>query len=300
MSPLQLISIFLLLPPLILSAALHAKHGCLDQCGDMVIPYPFGVGTNCSLNPYFEINCDSSTHPPKAYLSINNIKKEVIEFNQTYIRIKSPFMLSACYDQSTGKQHSMTMNLSGTPYMLSDGNVLTAFGCDDMVLQSNGSSTVGGCSAFCAEKSDAGFGDCHYNGCCYQDLFTGTTFLEAELIDVSGKSLREKLFPCSYAFIQEAKWNETIYSYPLYYLNNSTALVNDDWASATRPPVVRLDWLVGAENCSRSKNSNTYACIHEKSVCVDYRETYLGVKGYTCSCVQGYEGNPYLQGGCQS
>ncbi|KAG6386587.1 hypothetical protein SASPL_151753 [Salvia splendens] len=300
MSPLQLISIFLLLPPLILSAALHAKHGCPDQCGDMVIPYPFGVGTNCSHNSYFEINCDSSTDPPKAYLSINNIKKEVIEFNQTYIRIKSPFMLSACYDQSTGKRHSMTMNLSETPYMLSDGNVLTAIGCDDMVLHSNGTYDYGGCSAFCAEKSDAGFGDCHYNGCCYQQLYTGTTFLEAELIDVSGKSLREKLFPCSYAFIQEAKWNETIFSYPLYYLNNSTALVNDDWASATRPPVVRLDWLVGAENCSRSKNSSTYACIHEKSVCVDYTYTYFGVKGYTCSCVQGYEGNPYLQGGCQN
>ncbi|XP_047977273.1 wall-associated receptor kinase-like 1 [Salvia hispanica] len=297
MSPLQLIiSIFLVLPPSLLS-------GCLDQCGDMVIPYPFGVGTNCSHNSYFDINCDSSTHPPKAYLSINNIKKEVIELNlnQTYIRIKSPFMISACYDQSTGKQHSMTMNLSGTPYMLSDGNVLTAIGCDDMVLQSNGTFDYGGCSAFCAEKSAAGFGDCHYNGCCYQELFTGATFLEAKLIDVSRKSLREKLFPCSYAFIQEAKWNETIFSYPLYYLNSSTALVNDDWVSAIRPPVVRLDWLVGAENCSRSKNSNTYACIDEKSVCVDYKKPYYGdvTAGYTCSCVQGYEGNPYLPGGCQ-
>ncbi|KAG6386577.1 hypothetical protein SASPL_151743 [Salvia splendens] len=295
-----IISIFLLLPQL-LSAALHAKPGCQDRCGDLVIPYPFGVGPNCSHSSYFVINCNSSTDPPKAYLSINKIKKQVIEFNQTYIRLKNPYMISACYDDlSTDNQHILTMNLSGTPYMLSDVNVLTAIGSDDMVLQSKGSSVLSGCSTFCADKNDTGFGDCHFNGCCHQYIY-GTTFLEAELIDLSRKSQREKLFPCSYAFIQEStERNETVFSYPLYYLSNSTALVNDDWASASRPPVVRLDWNVGADNCSRAKNSNTYACLDEKSVCVDNGNSYYSEVGYTCSCVEGYEGNPYLPGGCQT
>ncbi|XP_042042031.1 wall-associated receptor kinase-like 6 isoform X2 [Salvia splendens] len=308
MSPLQLIiCMFILLPPSLLSAALYAKPGCRDRCGDLLVPYPFGFGPNCSLNPYFDINCDSSTNPPKAYLSI--LKKQVIEFNQTYIRLKNPYMISACYDEdlSTGIQHSMTVNLSGTPYTLSGENVLTVIGCDDMVLQSNGSSTLGGCSAFCADKNDTGFGDCHFNGCCHQELDeeegSSRSLLEAELIDLSGRSQRKKLFPCSYAFIQETtNTNETVFSYPLYYLNNSTALLNDDWASASRPPIVRLDWIVEAENCSRAMNSNTYACLDEKSVCVDY-STYSynnDVTGYTCSCVQGYEGNPYLRGGCQT
>ncbi|XP_042042145.1 wall-associated receptor kinase-like 2 isoform X2 [Salvia splendens] len=305
MSPLQLIiCMFILLPPSLLSAALYAKPGCRDRCGDLLVPYPFGFGPNCSLNPYFDINCDSSTNPPKAYLSI--MKKQVIEFNQTYIRLKDPYMISACYDQdlSTGNQHSMTMNLSGTPYMLSGRSVLTAIGCDDMVLQSQGNSVLGGCSAFCADKNDTAFGDCHFHGCCHQELPTGTKFVEAKLIDLSGSSQRKKLFPCSYAFIQETYWNETVFSYPLYYLNSSTALVNDNWASATRPPVVRLDWVAGAESCSQAKNSNTtYACLDEKSVCADYQDSYpyvvTGV-GYTCSCVQGYEGNPYIRGGCQT
>ncbi|XP_042038105.1 wall-associated receptor kinase-like 10 isoform X2 [Salvia splendens] len=301
MSPLQLIiSIFLLLPPSPLSAALHAKPGCLDRCGDLLIPYPFGVGPKCSLNPHFDINCYNSTDPPKAYFSI--MKKQVIEFNQTYIRLQNPYMITACYDLSTEDQHTMSVNLSGTPYMFSSDNVLTAIGCDDMVLQSNGSSTLGGCSAFCSDKSDAGFGDCLYNGCCHQSL-DGVSFLEAKLVDLSGRSQRKKLFQCSYAFIQErTKRNETVFSYPLYYLNNSKALENDNWASATRPPVVRLDWLVGVENCSRAMNSNTYACVDEKSVCVDYRHSYgdFIVTGYTCSCVEGYEGNPFLPGGCQS
>ncbi|XP_047940412.1 wall-associated receptor kinase-like 9 isoform X2 [Salvia hispanica] len=170
MCPLQLIiSIFLLLPPQLLSAALHAEPGCQDRCGDLLIPYQFGVGPNCSHSPHFDINCDSSTDPPKAYLSI--LKKEVIEFNETYICLRNPYMISTCYDDlSTEDKHSMSVNFSGTPYMLSSGNVLTVIGCDDIVLQSNRSVVIGGCSAFCADKSHTGFGDCHFNGCCHQEL----------------------------------------------------------------------------------------------------------------------------------
>ena len=171
MNPLQLISIFLLLSPLF-SAALQAKPGCKDRCGDLLIPYPFGVGLKCSLNPHFNIKCDTSTYPPRAFLSV--MKKEVIEFNQTYIRLKNPYMISACYDSSTGNQHRMNVNLSGTPYMFSYVNALTAIGCDDMVLLSNGSSILGGCSAFCADKNvTSSVENCRFNVCCQQDIMIG-------------------------------------------------------------------------------------------------------------------------------
>ncbi|XP_057796398.1 wall-associated receptor kinase 2-like [Salvia miltiorrhiza] len=205
-------------------------------------------------------------------------------------------MISACYDLSANDGNSLSLNLSGTPYTLSFGNVLTAIGCDDMVLRSNGSSVSGGCSAFCADKNGTGgVGNCPFHGCCQERLDKGTSVMGAQLIDLSGKSQREKLFPCSYAFMQELD-ETTIFSYPLYYLHNSTALVNDNWASATRRPVVRLDWIVGTENCSRARNSATYACGDDKSVCVDDDSN----RGYMCNCVQGYEGNPYLHGGCQT
>lgn len=121
--------------------------------------------------------------------------------------------------------------------------------------------------------------------------------LEAKLIDLSGKLGRRKLFQCSLAFIHEMirNVNETIISYPLYYLDNSTALQSFSWASTTRPPVVRLDWKIGAENCSQARlNMNSYACRHDKTVCVDYDG-----RGYQCSCMEGYQGNPYVSEGCK-
>jgi hypothetical protein len=48
------------------AASLIGKPGCQTRCGDVDIPYPFGIGTastggaNCSL-PGFEISCGSRT-----------------------------------------------------------------------------------------------------------------------------------------------------------------------------------------------------------------------------------------------
>lgn len=176
--------IFLLLSPSI-SAGLVAKHGCQDLCGDLPIPYPFGVGSNCSLDPSFTISCNTSTDPPKAYLSI--IDKQVIEINESYIRVKYPNLVSVCYDLSesgnASESHkgSMSVNLTGTLYALSFyTNRLTAIGCDDAVLQSNGSYTNGGCSAFCEDENQtAGVGYCPFdptslgNGCCQAQIVGG-------------------------------------------------------------------------------------------------------------------------------
>ncbi|KAH6781373.1 hypothetical protein C2S51_006666 [Perilla frutescens var. frutescens] len=317
---LQLIYIFNFIFPLLprgFSTGLVAKPGCQDRCGNLSIPYPFGVGSGCALDSSFTISCNTFTDPPKAYLS-NIFNIQVIEINETYIRVRYPYLISACYDLSdyhsgTGLnvttdsyKHSMNVNLSGTPYSLSSWNQLTAIGCDDVVLQPNGSYVSGGCSAVCTDKNDTGgVGYCPYNatslgnGCCQAYISSGTTFLRAQLIDLSGKFVRRKLFPCSYAFVMERRdSNETVFSYPLYYLDNSSTLLNDNWASTTRLPVVRLDWKIGAENCSQAKlNPNTYACRDEKSVCVGLSDL---VQGYQCSCVPGYEGNPYLTGGCRA
>lgn len=132
-------------------------------------------------------------------------------------------------------------------------------------------------------------------------MFTGIDFLGAQLIDLSAELSRGKLFPCSYAFVQEdLVENETVFSYPLHYLDNTTTFLNDNWASTTRPPVVRLQWMIiGAENCSQAYlNSASYACKDSRSVCDDESEYANGVRGYQCSCLPGYEGNPYLSGGC--
>ncbi|KAG6418309.1 hypothetical protein SASPL_120512 [Salvia splendens] len=297
--------IFLLRLPAIYGGPV-TKPGCPNMCGNLAISYPFGIGSNCSFDPSFTIRCNTSTDPPKAYLSI--IDKQLIEINETYIRVKYPNLVSVCYESEgdSYKDSSVSVNLTGTLYSLSMyKNRLIAIGCDDAVLQSNGTYNNGGCSAFCEEHINTQTGYCPFDptsigsGCCQSQIVGETGLVGAKLIDLSRKVQRRKLFPCSHAFIQEVSdTNETGFSYPLFYLHNSTALQTDNWASATSPPVVRLDWIAGVENCSQAKlNPTTYACQDSKSLCVDVANVS---RGYQCSCLQGYEGNPSIaRDGCR-
>ncbi|KAG6435352.1 hypothetical protein SASPL_100224 [Salvia splendens] len=127
-----------------------AKPGCLDQCGNLSIPFPFGIGSNCYMDPSFEISCNVSTNPPKAYLSALNA--EIYDLNLTQIRVLYPKLAFACYNLSESR--SLIIDLSATQFTLSTQNVLTALGCDDMAVaygkSKNTRSFVGGsCAALC-------------------------------------------------------------------------------------------------------------------------------------------------------
>ncbi|KAI3795028.1 hypothetical protein L1987_37672 [Smallanthus sonchifolius] len=42
-----------------------AKPSCPTHCGNVTVPYPFGIGTDCSLDRIFNLNCNYSYEPPK-------------------------------------------------------------------------------------------------------------------------------------------------------------------------------------------------------------------------------------------
>lgn len=125
-------------------------------------------------------------------------------------------------------------------------------------------------------------------------------FLAAQLTDLSGKWLRNKYFRCSYAFVEEKlSSKQSQFSYPFSDLSDSIKLNDDKWAFKSSPPVIRLDWRVGKENCSEAKrNSSTYAC-KKNSFCVNFEGNSDWAQGYLCHCKNGYGGNPYRNKGCE-
>ncbi|KAM0005063.1 hypothetical protein Hdeb2414_s0221g00837891 [Helianthus debilis subsp. tardiflorus] len=43
------------------TAPKYAKDGCKPKCGNVKIPYPSGIGVNCSINKWYNVDCNSST-----------------------------------------------------------------------------------------------------------------------------------------------------------------------------------------------------------------------------------------------
>ncbi|XP_047940464.1 putative wall-associated receptor kinase-like 11 [Salvia hispanica] len=265
------------------------------------------------MNPSFNIVCNKSTTP---YLNITGKMLEIIAINPTQIRVKYPYLLAAtCYNNTEVYPHIVTrdnyysVDLTDTQYALSDQNWLTAVGCDDImaVLGRNKEIFSGGCVLYCSNKEPRGHGVCPNdvngysarNGCCRTSIPKGTMFLATQLSDLGGKWVRDKYFPCSYAFVEEKRTSkQSAFSYPFSDLNNSKNInKKDEWVLSAPQPVVRLDWRVGTQNCSEAQRStSTYAC-KANTDCLNLESNSDFAQGYLCRCKKGYYGNPY-QNGC--
>ncbi|XP_059454779.1 putative wall-associated receptor kinase-like 16 [Corylus avellana] len=288
---------------IVAAAATVAKPGCPSKCGDVEIPFPFGLSEACFLNKSFNITCQSGKpftgNVPVRNISIDNHELHVMQWvardcykhnNDTNDVPCTPTnTYDRCNDDRDSRVYTNSPSLRLSQYTISNSkNKFTVIGCDTKAYLSgyqNGEWYNIGCSTRCPGLSNMVNGSCSGVGCCELEFPEGLNNISVDVSSFHSHSEVWNFNPCGYAFVVE----KDKFNFSTNYLNNYTN---------TTVPLV-LDWAVGNLTCEEAKKEQNSAC-KENSDCI-VRQIKTKQAGYHCKCKQGYKGNPYLQGqgGCQ-
>lgn len=284
----RLLALFVMFVAAPAAALASNPVGCASTCGDVVVPFPFGMTTGCYLEDEFNsfmITCNNTLQPPEAFLWQSNVQVTNISLDGELTVLS--YSARGCFDTAgaaiSGNVEAL-LRLPKFPVSYTR-NKFTAVGCFTTALISGSLGVhtyTTGCVSLCDSIDTVANGSCNGIGCCQSSIPQGVKDFTMSINNPRNDSILST-FPCSYAFVVE----EDAYNF------SSLDLV--DLRGVSMFPVV-LDWAVGSETCEEAKtNQSTYACTSVNSTCIDSSNG----PGYRCSCSSGYEGNPYLLDGCQ-
>ncbi|KAL7132371.1 hypothetical protein ABFS83_12G069800 [Erythranthe nasuta] len=273
-----------------------SKDGCPSTCGNVTIPYPFGIGSSCSADSRFTVLCRNSTNLPQRLVPfLINIDMEALNISMYgTVTVNNPVTPMNC--SNVQEKHDLVKSLKKSPFTISDSyNSLAVLGCQNSVWLLDSTTTiVGGCMATC----DANSNDTRCNGvnCCQTTIPPRLQELQyiSQAINggVGGSTSNSS---CGYVFLVENTWFQ--YQYSRY-----KTLHNDAKQFSSAPLV--LEWEFHKSGFDGP--ADTYDCVSIVNYTLsrtNYRRQYSTPNGLRssskyCTCIYGYEGNPYLPGGC--
>ncbi|KAL6206464.1 hypothetical protein ACLB2K_023712 [Fragaria x ananassa] len=266
----------------------QAKPGCTDHCGNLPIPYPFGIEHDyCYMSKDFSVHCDTSAEPPIATWGDGNIVITNISLAEGEMQIPH-FVANDCYN-SQGVHSNLRTDLWVRPFTVSHTrNKFIAVGCDTYAIfrgyRADEEWLMSGCMSICDNRESVEQ-SCSGVGCCKTDIPIGLFNNTVRLDSYYNHTYVLDFNPCSYAFIVE-EGNFTF--------SPNTSF--QDLSNIKKLPMI-LNWEIGEVSCDEAQKKDDYAC-KANSKCVN-RTISNDRSGYICQCLEGYQGNPYLPDGCQ-
>ncbi|WVY92610.1 hypothetical protein V8G54_031698 [Vigna mungo] len=276
-----------------------AKPGCDSQCGDLEIPFPFGMNASeCYAGKWFEIECRNTSTYQTPYLKSIGLQVTSIDVQQGMVTINNPIYRNNC---GTKDSTPVNRSLEGSPFVYSQHNKFVAAGCNIIALLKINGSEGSGCVSICDEdlkvddigKMELKNSNCNGKSCCENSL---PAYLKEYSTEVKGLKENETDGECSYAMVvQQEELNpyewDYVPEYSSYTPKGYYFPVNGEMKDLDMVPVV-LEWEIlnnlnlklPPDDLSHCFDTNITSSLHKRS-------------GQRCSCPGGF-GNPYVDGGC--
>jgi hypothetical protein len=192
---------------------------CPKKCGNISIPYPFGIGEGCSRNMFFNISCNHGYNPPRAYYG-NGFEVMNITLDAAEMRVYASIAYLCSPTTLINKKTNLAFyNFSqSSAFVISPTtNEFTGIGCRNMALlqgkdRNHDGGYLSGCITTCASLDDAAKDGekCAGNGCCQTAMPGGLNEVTVgNWSDDSGKipdNIDWNYSSCIYGFIAEKGW----------------------------------------------------------------------------------------------
>ncbi|KAL0446278.1 UNVERIFIED_CONTAM: Wall-associated receptor kinase [Sesamum latifolium] len=261
-----------------------ASGDCRRKCGDIEVPYPFGMSKGCYLDETFRVICNESTG--SASLALLGWEVESINISMHTLRHRNFRGITLPFNRSGGPYVSSFPPVAGQHYSISKAmNQFVAMGCDFLayLIDEDTGKVQGSCSSLCNPNDT----------------------VPVQLSSCSG------LFCCEISFPETLK-NLSVWVQRMDYMRKQwenqcgfftfvekdfLSFNNMKFSTCNESYVVPMihEWAVGNTGCIKAKESiDEYVC-GQNTRCTDY----YPAQGYRCECNNGYRGNPYLPQGCQ-
>uniref|UniRef100_A0ACD5WS03 Uncharacterized protein n=1 Tax=Avena sativa TaxID=4498 RepID=A0ACD5WS03_AVESA len=191
------------------AAAPERNINCREKCGDVHIPYPFGIGSGCYLDPSFELTCNVATNPP--VLRTGNLKIASITLETAKVVVYN-YLTFSCHNKTWGQTVSLTLRLR-PPFLISPSdNVFTAIGCSSIARLTGRSDDTyfTGCITTCknVNNTEEDGTPCAGHGCCEASLTPGR--LDQVSVSLNRDEKGDKTVVagnlCQYAFVAIKGW----------------------------------------------------------------------------------------------
>uniref|UniRef100_A0A0E0M2A6 Protein kinase domain-containing protein n=1 Tax=Oryza punctata TaxID=4537 RepID=A0A0E0M2A6_ORYPU len=259
------------------------RGGCQTRCGNLDIPFPFGIGDQCAIHGGFGLECKNDSGTYRTFIGSFEVTKISVPDAKAWMKTGISWQ---CYDPAIKQMNDSMVwqNFTDTPYRFSyTDNKIFVIGCNTMAYMTSDSYVIG-CLSTCSDEPKNG--SCSGAGCCSVDVPPDLGYVEAYFNKDYNTSRIWSYSRCGYLVVME----KAAFSYSTTYIPSINF-----WNvyNGTVPAV--MDWVIRRETCDEAKtNMSSYACVSDKSECLNSTNG----QGYRCKCSKGFDGNPYIKDGC--